>query len=80
VATIAAVPENEAGDDFPLSVRELLGSETGSGADLFAAHWQGPPCEPSRPLQRQWHGPLPQQQHRCCVEATVLPQQDRWAR
>jgi hypothetical protein len=77
-ATAVAAPEEKASEDFVLSVRGLLGNGAGSGADLFAAHWHGPPWEPSRSLQRQWHGPLPQQQHRCCVEETTLPpQQDR---
>jgi hypothetical protein len=72
-ATVAATPKDKASDDFIFSERELPGNGTGSGADFFAAHWHGPPREPSRSLQRQWHGPFPQQQHRGRVEDAALP-------
>jgi hypothetical protein len=72
--TTVAKPPNEDADreDFVLSVRELPGKGTGAGADWFAAHRHGPPCEPGPPLQQQQRQvPLPLQQHRCCAEDTA---------
>ena len=76
--TVAVVPEYKASDDFAFSVRELPGNGTGLGAGFFAAHWHGPPCEPSRSLQRQWHGPFPQQQHRGRLEDATWPPPQAW--
>jgi hypothetical protein len=65
--------------DRALSVRELPGNGSDAGADLLAAHWHGPPCEPHPPLQQ--HIPLPLQQVPGCAEvARVPPQQECRAR
>ena len=53
----------------------IVWQRIGAGADFFSAHWHGPPCEPSLPLQQ--HDPLAPQQLPCCAEdAATAPPQD----
>jgi hypothetical protein len=68
--------QDEAARDFTFSVRELGGNGAGSDVDLFAEHRHGPLSEPGFPLQQQWHGPVPQQQHLCWLEVAAVPQQE----
>ena len=76
IATVATPPKADVdSEDVVLSVRELPGNGSGAGTALLAAHRHGPPCEPNPPLQQQWHGPFPQQQHLCWVEDTAVPPQ-----
>ena len=58
IATVATPPDEEAdGEDLVLSVRELGGNGSGTGADLLSQQWHTPP------LQQQ-HPCLPQQECR----------------
>lgn len=76
IATVTA-SEDETGDDFVVSVRELLGNGSGAGSEWLAEHWHRLPCEPAPPLQQQQDDPLAPQQPRCCAEdAALSPQQE----
>ncbi len=79
--TTVTASEDVTGDDFVVSVRELLGNGSGAGSEWLAEHWHELPRGPGPLLQQQQDGPLAPQQLRCCAEgAAGPPQQECWGR